>query len=231
MTNKITSGILFILILSSKFIANAQEAPSKNWDAEKIKGVRYSFHTNEKEFHFLTDSLVLGKIELTDGVIIDSLKLRYNTYRDELTYFNEKNSCLIVIDKISINGFSFTENNGNYRIFRKQYYDGFFKGVRFFEVLSDGETDLLAYRKTNLNSSSPYKMDIMDYSYYFYSPNQGYLSVKTDKTDLLEKFDDVSKKAIKKLLRKNNITIDDEESLISAWKIIEKAGYRINFKS
>jgi hypothetical protein len=112
------------------------------------------------------------------------------------------------------------------------------KGERYFEVLSDGKTDLLAYRKVNLFTVSPYKdqQNILknlvysqNYQYYFYSPEKGYSSVRMNLGALLSKFDKVSQKAIKKLLRKNRIKITDENSFVYAWKLVEKEGFALIF--
>ncbi|MDO9040283.1 MAG: hypothetical protein Q7U65_02815, partial [Bacteroidota bacterium] len=124
------------------------------------------------------------------------------------------------------------------RVFRRLYFDGCMKGERYFEVLSDGETDLLAYRKVSLITVSPYKdqQNILknlsysqNYLYYFYSPEKGYSSVRMNLGALLSKFDKVSQKTIKKLLRKNRIKITDEFSFIYAWKLVEKEGFALIF--
>jgi len=238
MTNKTIHSILFFLVLNLFTAAFAQQVPVKNWDFEKIKGTRFLPYPSYTGFPFLTDTWVPGKIELKDGVVIDSLNLRYSSFKDELVYYNPTISSQIVIDKISLNSFSYTDNEGNIHIFRKQYYDNFGKGDRFFEVLSDGETKLLAYRKVILETTQPYKeekgilknmMYGLDYSYYFYSPQNGYTSVRMNKMALLSKFDKVSQKAIKKLLRKHGIRVSDQGSFTMAWKVIEQEGYKVVF--
>lgn len=238
MTNKILNSILFFLVLNLSTTVFAQQVPVKKWDLEKIKGTRFLPYPSYTGQPFLTDFWVLGKIELKDGVVIDSLNLRYSSFKDELIYYNPSNGSQIVIDKISLNGFAFTDQNGNISIFRQQYYDNFGKGNRFFEVLADGETKLLAYRKVSLETTQAYKEDkgilknmiySSDYSYYFYSPHKGYTSVRMNKMSLLSKFDKVSQKAIKKLLRKIRIRVFDEQSFTLAWKSIEKEGYKVVF--
>jgi hypothetical protein len=139
-----------------------------------------------------------------------------------------------VVDKASIRGFSFVDKKGNTRIFRKQYFDGFLKGDRFFELLSEGETDLLVFRKNILSSTQPYKGEggiLMDqnyvtaYQYYFYKPEKGYTVARINKKAFIEWFDKNDQKAVKKLIRKNRIRINDEESFILAWKIAEREGF------
>lgn len=238
MTKKIFFRIIFMLAASYASTAYAQEIPASNWSVEKIKGTRFLPNPSYDGQPFLTDNFMPGKIELSDGVVIDSLNLRFNSFKDELVYYNQSNTAQIVIDKPSLNGFEFTGKDGITHVFRKQYYGNYGKGDRFFEVLSNGETDLLAYRKVSLNTSSIYKdaqgklknmVYDKNYQYYFYSPEKGYTSVRMNRTALLLKFDKASQKPIKKLLRKTGIRVTGETSFINAWKMIEKEGYKVVF--
>jgi hypothetical protein len=238
MTKKIFHRIMFLLAVSYVSTALAQEIPNKSWDIEKIKGTRNLPNPSYDGFPFLTDSWVLGKIELKDGIVIDSLNLRFNSFKDELIYYNKSNASQIVIDKLSLKGFEFNDTDGQIRVFREQYYDNFGKGERFFEVLTDGETDLLAYRKVNLNTSSIYKDNKgmlknmvyeREYQFYFYSPEKGYTSVRMNLAALLSKFAKPDQKQVKKLLRKYRIRVSGEDSFVQAWKVIEKEGYHVSF--
>ena len=238
MTTKIIQILLFALLFSHGAIVDAQENPNPHWDAQKIKGVRHTSYPLFSGVTYLTDVWVPGKIEFTNGEIADGLFLKYSTYKDELLYYNKAILSQIVIDKATINGFSFTALNGTTRTFRKQHYDGFLIGKHFFEVLSDGETDLLAFRKVILTSTSPYKDESgllknmiyeTSYQFYFYSPEKGYSLVRLNRNAFLSKFNESDQKSIKKLLRKNKVQIINEQGLIRAWKIIERAGYRMTF--
>lgn len=238
MTTRILHILFFALIFSHTPIAEAQNSFNPNWEGQKIKGVRHVAYPTYTGFPFLTDSWAPGKIEFTDGETLDSLFLRYSAYKDELLYYNQEVSSQIVIDKASIKGFSFTGKDGNTRTFRKQYYDGFMKGERFFEVLSEGETDLLVYRKMSLTTTSPYKDEsnilknlayTASYQFYFWSPEKGFSFVRPNRNAFLSAFEEAGQKPVNKLLRKNRIRISDEESLLLAWKIVEHAGFKVVF--
>ena len=235
----ITSTIL-IFLLAYSFLqkVNAQEIANKNWDSGKIKGIRYVPYSSYQGMAFMNNTWLPGKVEFTTGEIADSLFVRYSSYKDDLIYYNRAISAQIVIDKASLNGFSFTDEMGRERIFRKYYYDDFRKSDRYFEVLSKGETDLLAYRNVILTTTMPYKDDNQiyknldyetNYYYYFYSPEHGYTSVRMNMTALMTKFDKSLKRPIKKLLRKSRIRVSDEASFINGWKVIEKEGYKVVF--
>ena len=238
MTTKIIQMLLFALLLSHGAMVDAQENLNPHWDAQKIKGVRHMPYSIYSGSPYLTDIWVSGKIEFTNGEIADSLFLRYSSFKDELIYYNKAITSQIVIEKASINGFTFTDKDGNTRIFRKQYYDGLIKGEHFFEVLSKGENDLLVIRKVILTSTPPYH-DVSgllknmayetSYQFYFYSPEKVYSAVRLNRNAFLAEFNESDQKSIKKLLRKNKVQIINEQSLIQAWKIIERAGYRITF--
>jgi hypothetical protein len=235
-----TTRILYLLIFAGLFshsgMTNAQETYNQRWDKQKIKGVRHIAYPTYTGLPFLTDVWVPGQIEFSNGEFADSLFLRYSAFKDELLYYNKTLSSQIVIDKESINGFSFTEPNGNLRTFRKQYYDGFLKGDRYFEILSKGETDLLVYRKRTLTTTTPYKDEQQilkdqeytnSYQFYFYSPGKGYALVRPNLNAFLDTFSEADQKPVKKLLRKNRVRISNEESLVLAWKIVERAGYKV----
>jgi len=239
MTTRIVQLMLFVWLFSHSGSVTAQNKLNQNWDSQKIKGVRHIAYPTYTGFPFLNDVWVLGQIEFNNGEIADSLYLRYSAFKDELLYYNKTLTSQIVIDKASIKGFSFTETNGSIRNFRKQFYDGYMKGDRYFEVLSKGETDLLVYRKRILTTTTPYKDEQQilkdqeytnSYQYYFYTPDKGFTLVRPNLNAFLDDFNEADQKSVKKLIRKNRVRISDEESLVLAWKIVENAGYKIYFR-
>lgn len=233
---KIAIYIASALLLS--LTVQAQQYPEKNWSAEKIKGTRFFPYSTYRGFPFLNDNWAIGKIVFGDGEISDTLNIRYSSYADELVYYNRNNSTQIVIDKASLNGFSFFEKTGYERVFKKLYYNGFWKGFHYFEILSEGETELLCYRKVELLNTWAYKdesgkMKNMEYTpayvYYFYSPEKGFTSVRMNLLSLLSKFDKTQQKPIKRMLRKKRIRVEGEVSFIQAWKAIKDEGYKIQY--
>jgi len=231
---------ILLLILAFNFVpdSNAQTTLNRNWDAEKIKGIRYVNYPNYTGFPFLNKAWDLGKISLKSGETIDSLHLKYSSYKDELLYYNKENGSQIVIDKEMLTGFSFTDESGKTHLFTKLPYDDYLKGDHFFEVLTYGTTKLLVFRKVEQTSTTPYKdeqniLKNMEYSklyeYLFYSQEKGFSNVKCTTKSFLGKFDKEEQNSIKKLLRKNRIRIKDEESLIEAWIATENEGFHIQF--
>ncbi len=230
--------IVFIFGLLTTTSLKAQEKLPKKWTAEKIKGTRQIPYASYSGSPFLNDKFATGEIEFQDGSTIDSLGLRYSSYRDEVIYYNTAISAQIVIDKISLKGFSFIDGNGVKRVFRQQYYDGFMPGNRYFEVLSDGDIALLVYRKVVLQVCPPYNdnsgvlknMSYQDaYNYYLYNRKKGYDLIRINKNSLLSKIDKLTQKSVKKLLRKNKIEVNDELNFVKAWNLLKENGIIINF--
>ena len=236
MANRIIYFITLIGVLVGSSLT-AQVKNSLNGSDEKIKGVRFIPYSGYSGSPFLTERFCLGEIEFIDGNKVENLQLHYSTYRDELVYFNQVISTQIAIDKISLKGFAFTDEIGRKRIFRKQYFNGFSPGDRYFEVLSDGDVSLLAYRKVILELGNAYtnaegRQLNMTYqpafSYYFYSRDKGYDLVRLNKNSLLSKFDKPTQKLVRKLLRKNSASFDTEADFVRSWNLIKENRIKLN---
>jgi hypothetical protein len=213
---------------------SAQDQFSEKDNSDRVRGTRFIPCPNYTGKPYLNDKFILGEIELTDGKKIENIGLSYCTYRDELIYYNTTISVQIQIDKISLKGFSILDSNGKKRIFRRQYFDGSFHGECYFELLSEGKTELLAYRKVNLETCNTYysKSGLAyqpSFAFYMYAQGKGYSPINLTRNSLLSKFDKPTQKLIRKLLRKNGIFIADEESFISAWNLVTESGFTPSF--
>ena len=104
----LTAAKIFLLVLLSAFIANAfaQKMPAPKWDAPKIKGIRQESYSIYEGKPYFTDKWCVGNILLTNGESIDSLYMRYSSFKDELIYFNSEINIQIKIDKTIISAFS-----------------------------------------------------------------------------------------------------------------------------
>jgi len=232
MTNRILLIILFGLLTA--VTAKAQENSPQSLNTEKIKGTRFIPYPGYSGSPYLTDKFVMGEIEFLDGTKTGNLGLRYSTFQDEIIYYNSVISAQIIIDKISLKGFSVTGNKGVKRVFRRQYYNGLLHEERFFEVLSDGKISLLVYRKVDLETcdASYNKFGLAfqpSFYYYIYAADKGYSPIKINRSSLLSKFNKPNQKLVKKLLRKNKVLIEDEHSFISAWDLIKDKELEIIF--
>jgi len=220
-------GTLLVLLTASSL--SAQEELPKDWNTEKIKGIRFIPYDHYQGNSYLTENFVPGVVVLDGGIKIANLNLRYCEYRDELLYYNAEILTQINIDKISIKSFSLTDENGVVRIFRQQFYNGFIPGNRFFELLCDGDVALLVYRKVVLQDCPVYydetrglkNMSFQNaFSYYLYNSKKGYEPIALDKKSLLSKFRESDQGQVRKILRENKIRLKDEDSFVKAWKLL-----------
>jgi hypothetical protein len=233
MTHKLLYLVLAVGILSTA-TAFAQPKDLKSKNNENIRGTRFIPYPNYTGKPYLFDKFLKGEIELSDGTKISNLGLSYSTYRDELIYYNTIVSAQIVIDKTSLNGFSIYESNGNVRHFCRQFCSEYMRDQCYFEILSEGKISLLAYRKVNLETCNTYySKSGLAYepanSFFLYSREKGYSLVKLNRKSLLSKFSKPNQKIIRKLLRKNGVVIEDEESFINAWNLIRERGIELIF--
>jgi len=222
---------IFMLFVASSL--TAQDELPKNLNAGIIKGTDFIPYPSYSGTPYLNITYLNGEIEFIDGSKLNNLGLRYSSYRDEIIYYNTFLSAQIVIDKISLKGFSFIDEKGVNRIFRRQNYEGYQNGDRYFEVLSDGDVSLLAYRKVDLATCDPSysKLGLAyqpSYFYYVYAAGKGYSQIKINRNSLLSKFDKKNQKLVKKILRKNRVMITDESSFVLAWNVIKENGIAIN---
>jgi hypothetical protein len=234
MSAKFLYIISLMYLLCTGTSLKAQDLKLKNQDTEKIRGSRFFPYPNYTGSPFLNNQFLLGEIEFLDGTKIGNIGLNYGTYRDELIYYNQDISTQIVIDKVSLKGFSFTDKNGVQRVFTRQYYTGSFQGDCFFEVLSSGKILLLVYRKVDLETCDTYQSKsgmayLPAYVYYLYSKEKGYSPVNLNRNSFLSKFDKPDQKPVRKLLRKNGVIIVDESSLVKAWNLVKEYSFNIKF--
>lgn len=153
-------------------------------------------------------------------------------------------SAEILIDENTITGFSYEHKSKTY-YYKKYYSDNSPKiymlsskeGTRYFEVIYDGFVDILCFRGTRLLTCPKYKsISGSDknqefahyYRFYFHHPEKGFFSTKIKRSSLLSEYSNNDKKEIRKLLRKNNLTISDEYEFGHALKVIELAGFKMD---
>jgi len=233
MANRILCFITFFVLFAANSLT-AQQELSKNLNAKKIKGTNFISYPPYSGTPYLSEKFLPGEIEFTDGSKVKDLGLRYSSYRDEIIYYNTYLSAQIIIDKMSLKGFSFTDEKGDKRNFRRQKYDGYTNGERYFEVLNDGEISLLVYRKVDLETceTSYSKLGLafkQSYIYYMYSADKGYSPLKLNRNSLLSKFDKPNQKLVKKIFRKNKVAFTDESGFVLAWNLLKESGISINF--
>ena len=194
----------------------------------KISGETYYISSIANRFFFLQDDWVFGKIVLEDGDVFEDLRLRYLIKEDKLISYNSQFRTLYVVDKEIVNKFTISDGNKE-RVFEKKYYDGFNKGYRYYENLYSGNLSLLAYHHIDEIKVSPYTdrsgiMRDIEYrhriNYYIFSEEKGFQKVNRNRRSYLKVFPEY-KKQIRRLFRKNKVTVVSEGGMIHATKLLD----------
>lgn len=215
----------------------AQEELPGAWNAPKIKGIRFLPDATYQGNPFLNDVFTAGEINLEDGTKITGVQLKYNNYRDELIYYNTEISTQIQVDKISVSSFALADEKGDKHFYRKQIVAGYMPGERYLEVLSVGDVALLVHRKVLLLTCPVYgdagKEKSMSYqeafNYYLYNARHGFELIKPGKNSLLSKLNKSDQLLLRKILRKNDVTITDEKSFLKAWDLVKSNKMVVHF--
>lgn len=172
---------------------------------------------------------VNGEIILTDGDKYENVKLRYHAKNDELIAYNEKKRSLFVVEKAQVGSFVMLVDEKE-RKFVKRYPNGEDKKSKYFEDLYVGAQMFLGDTRVHEQKVSPYKdqqgiMRDIEYSfrsdYYRFSEKDGFHKMGINRRALLTAFPE-HKKAIKKLLRKYNIFIDNEQAMVRAFSLLDE---------
>lgn len=172
-----------------------------------------------------------GEVELSDGEVIDSLRLRYHAELDELIGFNNNLSSLFYVEKEQVKSFRMNID-GVSRKFIRINKKNLSWGSQYFEELYAGKNSLLARHYVYTQKVGPFKdehgvMRDEEYSlrieYYFYSAEEGYEKVSIKRRAFLAAYPE-KKKEIKKILRAENIRIYGEKSMIQAFQVLDERG-------
>ncbi len=235
---------LFILLLAFfSFQAKSQGIrfywnnlnESSNRLQGKLMGENYYISSLANSNYFLQKDWVDATIELVDGDIFDNVKVRYLAFGDELIAYNDKIRSLYIVDKNIVKQFTIQaiSNNGDIKDqkFIKLFYDRIAGGDRYFEELYSGTRSLLAFHHIEEVKVSPFtdKMGVMrdsefrlNVTYYIYSTNNIFLKLQKKKRSFM-KILPGHKKEIRKIFHQNKIILLDENSMVQAFTLLDKA--------
>lgn len=224
-----------LLIVSLAPIAiYAQPTPEIDYTTRLI-GKRYLTPVYYKgpQYLYSDTEWIPGTVYLTNGDSVASLFLKYNRLQDELIYFNQKHSASVSLDKKQLTGFALYFGNRR-TVFRKISHIHSSNKSGYYEVLYDGKTDVLAHRRSELkicpsyitNSGIKKDRQFLAYDRYLISGKENeLLPVRLRKKSLLLKFGESKKKEISRVIRKHQLSMKDEASMVHAWQALEALGY------
>lgn len=228
-------SLLFMLLTTA---ASAQEI-QKPWDSftpdsntlnHKLTGTQYYFFSTLNGTAYFNDNWLKGSILLVNGDRYNDIYLKYNTFKEELVVFNERNGAIFVPDKYIISEFMLNLSSGRSEVFRKIYFDKFPKGERYFNILYDGDKlKLLIWHKTIEANVSMYRDKYgirratefrQDITYFILFPDDNLVKISPNRRSFINLLPE-QKKEVRKVLRKNRISYSSRESLVKAVELIE----------
>lgn len=232
---KILIVLLVLFHLNSLGQHTALNLENLNQTSNRLDGKLYGriYHsTAHANQYFLTPiDWVDGEIQLSDGDVVENMKMRYDAKNDELVAYNDNLKSLLYVEKEQVKGFIMQED-GVSRKFVKIKNRNINWGSQYFEELYGGQNSLLARHYVHEQKVSPFKDKygimrdseyLMKVEYYFYSVDEGYEKVGVKKRAYLAAYPE-KKREIKKILRSENIRISDEKSMIRAFKVLDERG-------
>ena len=233
---KYTGVILFVLLCLemqaqdtgiASFLLNSK---SNNLHGKMI-GHIYNLSSDANTFFLYPAEWVEGEITFTNGDTHKDLKLRYQAYDDELLAYNENGRFIFMVEKELVNNFSFVDGSKTRKFVRLNKSNNRQTNI-YLEELYKGEVSLLVNWYIYEQSVSPYidrngiKRAIdyqMHKDYYFLKENNGLQKIKLNRKALFIQFPE-HKKAIKRLLRKQNLIIRNEQAMAMALSLIKENG-------
>lgn len=197
----------------------------------KLKGEVYTITAMANELFFLQKEWVNASLTMIDGDVFENVRLRYMAYGDEIIAYNDNVSTLFKIEKETVKQFTYVDKNINKVIKFVNFCSGE-EGSKchFYEDLYSGNSRLFAFHYIEEVKVSPYndRWGIMRDSeyrlnawYYLYNERMGLMKIQKNRRSFIKLFPE-NKAEIRKIIRKNKISMTDQRSLIQAFKLLDE---------
>ena len=199
---------------------------------EKLTGTIYYINTVSNSNFFLHQEWLEGTILLENGDLFEDQRLRFMSRNNELVAYNKNLKNLFIVDKKKVKRFTLFAGGDTLR-FIKLYYEGFVPGERYFEELYGGRAFLLAFHDVEDRKTLPFRDEtgtLRDtyYTpatrYYLYSEAEGFSRLQVSRRSFYAVFPG-KKKQVRKLFRRNKLRVFDEQGMIRAFQLLDKAGF------
>lgn len=237
-----TKAMLLILFFASlALFGNAQKSgfywrnlnENSNRLQGKLRGEVYDLGMEANDFYFLQPDWVTATLTMADGDVFEEVRLRYLAYGDEIVAYNTNISTMFTIEKEMVQKFTYPLGNGGQQAkFIKLCANGVWGGCHFYQELYAGQNTLLAFHhvdevKTGIyNDKHGIRRDTefrLYVDYFLYDKETGLQKMQQKRRWFIKTFPE-NKREIKRILRKNQISIIDQHSLTQAFKLLDEAG-------
>ncbi len=182
---------------------------------------------------FMDDKWQLGYVILENKDRYDSLRLKFNTYKNEVICLHNRSMSMIELDKNVIKEFGFYSVIDNLMSFQKLQRKDDPEDSHYFKMLYDGKLKIVILYQTIEKKVPAYRDKLgfmrntsfeMRTDYYLIFPGNDFEKFKLKRTPFLNLFG-VKKKEVRKVLRQNQIRLFQERDFIRAIGVIEKELY------
>ncbi|WP_319592357.1 hypothetical protein [uncultured Draconibacterium sp.] len=195
----------------------------------KMLGEVHTLSSEANYFFLYPDDWVPGSVTFVDGNVHENMQLRYQAFEDELISYNENGRFLYLVEKELVKSFSFKDGLTT-RKFVRLTQDNNQQTNMYLEELYKADLSLLVNWYIYEQTVSPYVdrngiTRAVDYQlhkdYYLYTEEDGLNKIRLNKRALYTQFPE-QKKEIRKLLRKNNLFINGELSMVKALNLLQE---------
>lgn len=226
-------GMLFCFGLHAQDMGiDAYDLSSKSNNLQgKMLGEVHTLSSEANYYFLYPDDWVPGSVTFVNGDVHENLQLRYQAYEDELISYNDNGRFLYLVEKELVEGFSFEDGNRT-RKFVRLTEDNNQESSMYLEELYKADLSLMVNWYIYEQTVSPYVdrngiTRAVDYQlhkdYYLLTKEQGLHKIRLKKRALFTQFPE-HKKEIRKLLRKNNLFVNDELSMVKALNLLQENG-------
>ncbi|MCE4562865.1 hypothetical protein INQ51_00960 [Maribellus sp. CM-23] len=182
---------------------------------------------------FMDNKWQFGYVILENKDRYDSLRLKFNTYKNEIIWLHNRSMSMIELDKNVIKEFGFYSETGNLLSFQKLHPGDDPEDTHYFKMLYDGKLKIAILHYTIEKKVSAYRDKLgfmrntsfeMRTDNYLIFPGNDFERFKFKRTSFLNLFG-VKKKEVRRVLRQNQVRLSQEKDFIRAISVIEKELY------
>ncbi|MCC9135880.1 hypothetical protein ACFSKU_17800 [Pontibacter silvestris] len=218
MKTLILKAAMSLLTVGACYTSSSAQIAIKDETGRPLMTKQY---TDVKGSPYLADEWYKGTVELTNGTIYDEMNLMYDQVKDELI-FKAAGEQAQAFEASSVYAFTIHLQKDGLPEEKKNYRKGFIPvdgapDMAFYEVLADGQTQLLKRTKKVVFEEIPYGSstkvkDIRESSYYYIARSGKLVKIKADKKSVLKALKDQAP-ALEKYAKANKLNLKDDAGL------------------
>jgi len=164
---------------------------------------------------YFPDDWALGTVQLVDGSVLESMRLRYNMYSQQMQFIEDGDTAAFAkpkeLESINI---------GEYKFIYSAYLRNNESKEGYFEVLTEGKCQLLFHREItyhlidDLDDGIIDDSYILEHTYYLKKEEKPAVRIHMDRKSVLSAFCDNQEK-VKEYIKNNKIRFNNQEDMIS----------------